>query len=252
MADLTSSAAGKVFGVAELAEHILFYLARAGIEASGGQSKHDALQPIVCLSAVQRVSSVFRDTITTSKKIQRLVQTTTQDGAEGRMRWLLQGMLGLSLKKIVPRGAFRFGPMVEGEIEEINTQKGRHRTQFEHFSSGYRSGSEASWRKIEIADSDYTARVINIRAIKFPYGERSQGYGGESWKIERGATLGVLFNKYHGVMRRTRKQHRLAKRDFKAALRRESRGTGENRAALRKEWRASGKAASSSGRRRIS
>lgn len=165
MADDTPSAAERVFGVAELAEHILCYLARAGIEAKGRSPNHDALQPLACLSAIQRMSCAFRDTITTSKKIQRLLQITMKNGTEARMRWLLQDFLGLYLSMRVRWNSYLSEHIAEEAVLEINTQQGCLRTKFVRFSSGYKSASEAGWRKMEITDSDNVPRIIKVKAL---------------------------------------------------------------------------------------
>lgn len=226
MADETSSAAERVFGVAELAEHILLYLAQAGIEADGGSPNHGALQPLACLSAVQRVSCAFRDTTTTSKKIQRLMQTTTKNDTDAHIRWLLKDNLGLSFASGIVRWfPLQYSPIADKGIEEINTQKGSLRTKFEHFSSGYKSASEAGWRNIKITDSAHDSRSIKIMAVRFDSGKWCGGYGVD-WDFGSGATLGMLFDRYHEIMGRTRKQHRQSWRDYRDAIRKLSRGPG--------------------------
>lgn len=66
-----SAAMATVFRLPELVEHILVCLADVTVEQEAKKAKPEALQPHMCLSAVQRVNWAFRETTERSPSLQR-------------------------------------------------------------------------------------------------------------------------------------------------------------------------------------
>ncbi|KAK4501145.1 hypothetical protein PRZ48_006951 [Zasmidium cellare] len=246
MADDTSSPAEKVFGIAELAEHILLSLAEASIRDTDADAsekrnttekpthlkqKHSGIQPLACLTAVERVCCAFRDTITSSKKIQKLLQTNR---SESHALWLLEDMLGLSVEEDLD-WAEDDSEVASDDTSDAETDDESHDDSEQGSDDGFNddshrkiSGSsigvynvdvaeeytktafdglnaDASWRKVPILREATATTFISIyfKHSKSP----SVVPGRQWWFLDSGATLGKLFDDYCNFILRVRTEH---------------------------------------------
>ncbi|KAK4501142.1 hypothetical protein PRZ48_006948 [Zasmidium cellare] len=168
MADQEPSAAAKVFVIPELVENILEKLAE--------DDNIDELQPLTCISAVQRVSILFHDTITTSKKIQSLMATPLDDNKDGMFDFF-DGTLWLNIA-----GCYKdYKDMTSYLQMEIVIKD------HEKFKSG--KFREGSWRKVSIQGDSESSIWVERLCQKF-----HEGLGG--FEMECDATLGDLVDDY--------------------------------------------------------
>lgn len=164
--------------------------------------QEEPLQPLKSLSALKRVSRMFCDSITTSKKLQRRMKSSPNAEARGvdptAVVWLLRDMLQLEVDDIY---------LVDDDciiyVEEIETSDEGLRQSMVELK---KKREKASWRDVHLCQDTNTTVTLDVGAVMFEEGD-FKCYG-ESLSMRYPVTLGELFQCYCRIMERSKRQHR--------------------------------------------
>lgn len=210
MASAIPSPALRVFVVPEVLEHILICLAEAEIEHQECQPHPEALQPLKCLAAVQRVHSTFHDTIKSSKRIQRLMYEPLESKMENTSKplSLLGGALLLTTLGPECTSAITDGFILE--IKQTDTTAAKALKTLKKFQSKKKNIAQASWGKVKILKD--SAALLTMRIPPNMKHEDEYFNQETDWGLGEDFDLFMLVHFYCGIMEHVYEEDRLAKR----------------------------------------
>lgn len=199
MASIEPSAAAKGFAIPELVEHILYCLANVAPGEEDDESPRKSMEPLITLAAVQRVDTMFHNTIKTSKKLQRLQQDVPNwDEKCSPALWLLGEKLGLETSTMVIRNSKYLSIEYVVQVLNLDFFDGAYQKKLKAFASICHAAPEASWRKLKLAkDIEMVSHVV-FHKVGFREAEFIQ--------FKSTDTLGALFERYCEIMGRSHEQ----------------------------------------------
>ncbi|KAK4501144.1 hypothetical protein PRZ48_006950 [Zasmidium cellare] len=162
----------------------------------------EPLQPLRCLGAVKRVNRMFCDTITASKKLQRLMTGSSVTEAEevdpSPIFWLFCDMLRLEVEEVYPHG-----DECIIYVEKINTASAKGRQRLIDFKNKHK---DSSWKDMLLYNENANIKAtLDINEIRYRKGRGSE-YS-DILSVRKPATLGTLFQCYCTIMERSKQEH---------------------------------------------